>query len=185
MHLIFLGVVRRMLIKYYIDGKRKPQKMSSGQIRTINQNIKKICSYFTSDFTRKPRILYEIKSWKTTEFRLFILYTCPILLYDILHMSNYNHFILLHCATFIMSNKLLTEKFLDKAQSFLEQFVVLSNSVLNKNFVTYNVHSMLHICDDVKKIWNIIRFFLFSFRKLSSICKAKSTLKEVYFAGSF
>lgn len=85
MHLIYLGVVKRMLLKYYIEGKNKQQKLSRGNLKSINDKSKIISQHVTSDFARKPRSLFEIKRWKATEFKLFIIYTCPILLHNAVH----------------------------------------------------------------------------------------------------
>lgn len=178
MHLIYLGVVKRMLLKYYVEGTKKKQKLSQGIIRAINNRIEDVSPHVTSDFVRKPRPLGDIRRWKATELRLFITYTCPVLLYNVIHPRNYEHVLLLHCATFILSNISFVNKYIGKAQSFLEKFVIDSSSVLDNDFVSYNVHSLLHLCDDVKMYGPLPEFWCFPFENYLNTLKRKIHSKK-------
>ncbi|KAJ8935705.1 hypothetical protein NQ314_012682 [Rhamnusium bicolor] len=103
MHLIYLGVVKRLLVNYYFDG-IAPFKLSQKIKQEIDILVLIIRDYITSDFARKCRSFKEIRRWKATVFRLFIMYTGPVLLFNAVNDSNYECFILLHCAIFILSN---------------------------------------------------------------------------------
>lgn len=113
MHLILLGVVRRLLLVYYIDGK-PPFKLSNRQITLLNSKIMIIKSHQPSEFSR--RCIFEIKRWKATEYRGFLLYCGVILLRDVLPKDRYNLFLLLHSAIIILSNKNYIQLYIDKAQ---------------------------------------------------------------------
>ena len=46
-----------------------------------------------SDFARQPRGLEEVKRWKATEFRQFLIYSGPVVLKGILAGEYYKHFL--------------------------------------------------------------------------------------------
>lgn len=57
------------------------------------------------DFQRKPRGLNELHRWKAPEFRLFLLYTGPIVLKYILNDKCYFNFLCLNVSIFILLSK--------------------------------------------------------------------------------
>jgi hypothetical protein len=78
MHLVHLGVVRRLLL-YWIRGP-KTTRVSSRHVMMISDNLLHIRSYVPNEFARKPRSLNEMDKWKATEFRQFVLYTGMLVL---------------------------------------------------------------------------------------------------------
>lgn len=172
MHLVFLGVVKRLFINYYLEGDKKI-RLSQNQKKYIDELISSIRPYVSSDFTRKPRLLNEIKKWKATEFRLFLLYTGPIILYNSLDSPQYKHFLNLHAAIFILNDDTLIENYLDVAKDLLQNFVKESKMVLGKSFIVFNVHSLIHLIEDVKKYGNINNFSCFPFESYLYTIKRK------------
>lgn len=79
MHLIFLGIVKK-LVSLWCYGKPK-KKLSFHQISEISKLLADERDKIPSEFNRKPRSLLESKRWKATEFRTFILYKSLELLY--------------------------------------------------------------------------------------------------------
>lgn len=59
-------------------------------------------NYIPCEFARKPRSLKEVKQFKATEYRQFLLYTGPIVLKEILDSTKYDHFITLQIAITIL-----------------------------------------------------------------------------------
>jgi len=55
-------------------------KLKFKEINEINRQILSIVKYTPNKFVRKPRSLNEIKRWKATEFRFFLLYAGPVIL---------------------------------------------------------------------------------------------------------
>lgn len=184
MHLIYLGVVKRLLLNYYIEG-RPPHKLSQQMIRSLNSKISIIKLYQPSDFARKCRTFNELKRWKATEYRSFLLYYGVVVLQDALKKEQYEHFLLLHCSVYILSNDKLISKYLQSAETFLNRFVSSAPNILNEDFVVYNVHSLSHLVNDVRKYGSINKFSCFPFenylgslkRKLHS---KKHTLQQVH-----
>lgn len=170
MHLIFLGIVRRLLLNYFIAGK-PPYKLSHKQITLMNSKISIIKSYQPSEFSRKCRSLFELKRWKATEYRSFLLYYGIVLLRDVVTDEQYNLFLLLHAAVIILSNEDFIQLHVSKAQLFLKNFVRMSSSVLGEEFVVYNVHSIQHLVDDVRRYGPITHFSCFPFENYLSSLK--------------
>lgn len=54
--------------------------------------------YITSYFFIKSRKIHKISRWKITEFRLFLLYTGPIILKNNINNECYNNFLVLNMA---------------------------------------------------------------------------------------
>lgn len=150
MHMIHLGVMKRLLLSYWIEGKR-PYKLSRLSITNINHCLKRIRKYIPQEFHRKIRTLADVKRYKAPEYRFFLLYCGPLILKNNLSEDRYKHFILFHCASFIFSSELFAKKYCLDAKDALQKFITLCPKVYDMFFVVYNVHSLLHIHEDVKK----------------------------------
>lgn len=172
MHLLYLGIVKRLLLNYFVDG-RGAYKLSQSLLSQIDVRISSLIPYVSADFARKPRSFKEMRRWKATEFRLLILYTGPVLLYDIIATKYYHHFLLLHCAVFILSSSELIEKFMNVAEKCVELFVQDASKLYGDDFVVFNVHSLLHLADDVKLYGNINNFTCFPFENYLGSLKRK------------
>lgn len=168
MHLVYLGVVRRLLQKYWVEG-RKQYKI--GNISLLDQKIKSI--KFTDDFGRKLSPLSEIRRWKAVECRNFLLYCAPFLLKNHLNTNAYKHFLNLHVAITILSCKSFIEKYFEVARNAVIDFVNESANIYDKYFVVYNVHSLTHICDDVQRFGPLESFSCFDYENLLGKIKKK------------
>lgn len=177
MHLVFLGVTKRLLLKYLINGPT-PYKLSQNIIKEINLKISDMQAYVPSDFTRKPRSFKEVCRWKATEFRMFLLYTVPVLLKNALNREMYEHFLLFHSAIFILSDSFYIERYLEEAKKNLKHFVADSQKIYGKDFIVYNVHSLLHLCDEVKLHGDINNFTCFPFENYLGSIKSEVHSKK-------
>lgn len=124
------------------------------------------------EFNRKPRSISEFTNWKATEFRTFLLYTGPVALKNIIKAEMYEHFLLLHTAVSILVSEYYDQNSenIDTCQKMLEQFVLGFQSIYGKQYVSHNVHNLLHICSDVKKYGVLDKFSAFKYKnKMSSI----------------
>lgn len=162
MHLIYLGVVKRIIVNYFIEGKRKC-KLSKGNLAHMNCLMKQLQKYVSNEFARKPRSFMEIKRWKALEFRNFIIYLFPIVMYNNLDSKRYNHLLLLHIAVTILCSKTLIASYLHIAKQGIFQLVQQSATIYGPCFVVYNVHSLLHICKDVEMYGPLESFSCFPY----------------------
>lgn len=149
MHLVCLGVVRRILS--YLCRISNPRRLSPRQKAEISSELIRLRTAMPSEMSRKPRSLQELERWKATEFRQFLLYTGPVVLQGIVDPDVYHHFL---CLTVGMSILLTADHnrrnhLLPYAADLLNHFVINSSEVYGKDFTVYNVHAVKHLHEDV------------------------------------
>ncbi|XP_067207161.1 uncharacterized protein [Linepithema humile] len=169
MHLICLGVMKKLLW-LWLKGPNNV-RLGSRTIAKISEILELFKKRCPNDFVRKPRGLKHALQWKATEYRQFLLYTGPIVLKNHLSQNMYVHFLTLHVAITILVNPTLITQYTDYAQSLLEHFVTTFSIIYGKEYVTYNIHNMLHICADVKKFGPLDMFSAFRFENYMSTIK--------------
>lgn len=147
MHMVCLGVTR-LLILMWIKG---PLKTSLGTsvIQTIYESLLALIKYTPCEFNRKPRSLNDVKFWKATEFRCFLLYTGPIVLQHI-PKPMFDNFMMLSVSIKILVSKLHHINLNDVAGNILSHFVQHCADLYGREFVVYNVHSLYHLHLDCK-----------------------------------
>lgn len=169
MHLIFLGIVKK-LVSLWCNRKHK-QKLSFYQMSEISKLLRDQRVNIPSEFNRKSRSLFESKRWKATEFRTFVLYIGPVVLKFILNPDRYIHFLTLHVAITILSNSKYMKQYLDYVKSLLQYFVETFITLYGKENASHNLHNLLHICD-AEKFGTLQEFSAFPFENyLQSILK--------------
>ena len=98
MHLVCLGVVRRILF-FWKSGPRHC-RLSHSQLTEVSELL---CALrLPPEFARQPRSLFEVERWKATEFRSFLLYTGPAMLKKVICKKSYETFMALSIAVGIM-----------------------------------------------------------------------------------
>ena len=142
MHSVDLGVTKRLLLLW----KEGPlgTRLSNGQKLLLSSQLKALAPFMPSIFNRKPRGLEELKMWKATEFRTFLLYLGPLLLQPILSAELYNNFMCLSVAYNIL-HRSSTLGHARYAAELLQNFVQNSQILYGDYFMTYNTHSLVHL----------------------------------------
>lgn len=160
MHLVCLGVMRKLLISWT----RGPLgvRLCSRDIDNLSANLTSFIKNIPSEFPRKPRSLRELDRWKATEFRSFLLYLGPIVLKNLLTADCYTHFLSLHIAIRILSNE-VSLRHLSFARELLLYFVKKGQCLYGSEFLVYNVHNLIHLCDDVETFGPLDSFSSFPF----------------------
>lgn len=172
MHLICLGVMLK-LIEIWIKS-----IFSESDIQKISKKLIQLKEFVPSDFCRNPRQFRKIKRlWKATELRQFLLYTGVVVLSNILPKHLYIHFLHLNIAISILVNPILckSDVYLRYANELLTDFVTDFTKYYGENNVTFNVHNLLHIVEDVKRFGPLDDFSAFRFENL--IRKVKSLVR--------
>ena len=148
MHLVCLGVMKRLLLSWK-EGPRQ-LKLSPTQLRQISAKLEELKGKMPSEFARQPRGLENLKRWKATEYRQFLLYTGCVVLKDVLSPQAYKHFICFSLAIGVMleENAQIRNEFLDYAKDLLKYFVSKCADFYGSTFTVYNVHSLIHLWED-------------------------------------
>ena len=168
MHLVYLGVMRRLLMTWL----RGPLSVRLGTHSSseISRFLLVLSPHIPTDFCRRPRSLLDIDRWKATEFRLFLLYCGPVVLKAILKEPLYKHFLLLFVACRILSSQQLNLQFNNYAGSLLESFVQGVVELYGKTAVVYNIHGLLHLAADAERFGSLENFSAFPFEnKLKAV----------------
>ncbi|XP_060606312.1 uncharacterized protein LOC132758638 [Ruditapes philippinarum] len=149
MHLVCLGVVKRILV-FLRDGPRAC-KLSKQQFRRISDRLSSFNGKMPRKFARQPRPITEMEHWKATEFRQFLLYTGPIVLSGIVTDKIFDHFMVLNVAisVLLLSKSDLRNEYVQCTRELLVYFIREAASIYGNTFITYNVHGLSHIADDV------------------------------------
>ncbi|XP_051176672.1 uncharacterized protein LOC127291531 [Leptopilina boulardi] len=173
MHLILLGVMKK-LIFLWVHGNSKV-KIPSDVIQRISKRLLLLRNTIPDEFNRRPRTLWEYKFWKATEFRTFLLYAGVIVLKNLEGFPSklYSHFLLLHTAVTILISEthIRDTRNIDFAHETLQLFVKDFETLYGKEFISYNVHNLLHICEDVKRFGVLDNFSAFRFENYMGTAK--------------
>ena len=161
MHLVCLGVMRRLLLLWM----RGPSRCRVGSAVTekISIVLTSMRGFIAKEFVRKPRALREINRWKATEFRQFLLYTGPVALINKLHQDVYKNFLQLHVGRFILVNPYLCSLYCDYAHDLLVQFVHYFGELYGRDMLVYNIHGLVHLANDVRKFGSLDNVSSFPF----------------------
>ena len=170
MHLIDLGIMRRILSFLFPNNQRRntPGVTLQPQIArnidafliSLRRSISRI------DFARQPRSIKELPRWKATELSTFLLYVGVVVLKPYIPIVFYNNFLCLHVAVKLLATEEWCQLFNDHAHDLLVSFLEQSDNLYTSNFVSYNVHSLLHISQELFEIWTSLFLQRVSIRKL-------------------
>ncbi|CAG9822220.1 unnamed protein product [Phaedon cochleariae] len=162
MHLVLLGVVKKLLCGLWCFGP-PPHKFSSAQFTGISELLINLIPSFPSDFARKPRSLKEVKRWKATEFRHFLLYTGPVVLINVLPKKKYQHFLILLISIRILSSEKYCPMYIDYVEELIIYSVKSIEEIYGSHLLTHNFHNLLHLVDDVRKFGVLDNFSNFEY----------------------
>lgn len=146
MHLVCLGIVKK-LMKSSIKSQIIP-------VGFISNRLQRTSKYIPLEFARKCRALDEIDRLKATEFRLFLLYLGPVILHDVLSIDHLFHFNALHCVMRILSHPSEYQRNNSYAHDLLVYFVKNMGILYGQESIVFNVHGLLHIAEDCRKLWS-------------------------------
>lgn len=170
MHLICLGVMKKIILLWMKDP--LPVRLSARAINKISHLLILLRNTTPVDFVRRPRSIRDVKQWKATEFRNFLLYTGPVVLRNVLQEKIYIHFLTLHAAITILTRRnLCQEELINFAEALLHHFVESFEILYGKHNISHNVHNLLHICSDVRLYGPFDNFSAFRFENYMTFIK--------------
>ena len=202
MHLVCLGVVKRLIL-FWKEGPRGSHRLSAAQLSQMSNKLEEMTGLFPSEFVRQPRGFDEVKRWKATELRQFLLYSGCVALKDILTHKYYKRFLMLSLAMRILldENENIRSHYLTYARDLLRCFVAKCQELYGNTFIVYNVHGLLQLWEDslfFKKPLDEISSFSFenylqvlkkfvrkSQNPLSQVVKRVAELEEHALSGSY
>lgn len=168
LHLLELGVMKRLLTGWR-DGKFGfTGKLSAFQIQKLSDRITKI--RLPCEFHRKIRSLDCLAFWKGTEWRTFLNYIGIIVLSDMLDETLYNHFLLLFTAITICSSDFYVN-LRPLAQQLFERFIEEFKNIYGEEYITSNIHNLEHVVSDVERFGSLDSISAYPFENYLSQLK--------------
>lgn len=173
LHTLNLGVAKKILnMICFGDEKSDVRPAPNKDIEAISERLETIAKFQPSEFQRKCRTLRELYNFKGTEYRNLILYILPVAAKNILREDVYTNIMLLHAATTILVDPIICRTHSRIAQTCLEEFVKTFRDLYGPEHIVYNVHSLLHIVDDVLVHGCLDSYSAFPFESFMSVIKA-------------
>ena len=155
MHLVLLGVVRRMVMSWTTKGSKKSTRLGDTMLDAISRKLKDFSDLCPQEFGRKSRSLDDISMWKATEFRQFLCYSFVAACRNVLEIAQYEHFLVLVCAMRILLHPTLCQTHNDLADRMLKYFVEQTYVLYGPHFAVYNFHGLTHLATDAKNHGNL------------------------------
>lgn len=183
LHLLHLGVMKRLLFGWRDGSFRKPIKNRNAydtinddrrcrisEARFSDRTTTAISSFLTNcklprEFQRATRGLDCLTHWKGTEYRSFLHYVGIVALKDHLIADAYENFLLLFCAVFICSSKRYI-KHLHVARLMIEDFIEGYITLYGAHYMTSNVHNLCHLVDEVERFGELHTFTTYPFENM-------------------
>ena len=141
--------------------------------------------YCPSQFNRRPSELSLFHLYKATSFRQLLLYTCPVVFIDVFPPPYYLHFVLLHLIMRILSNDNVKDNNIAFCKKAMQIFVEGYQELYEENIMSYNLHGLLHVVDDVQKLGNVESYSAFRYENnrweiTKKIGKPGAVLEQYY-----
>lgn len=114
--------------------------------------MKLIKNQIPCEFQRKTGPIKSVRKWKATQFRFFLWYCGPIVLFKLLKKPLYDHFLLFHTACRILSSNKLYNRFGEHAKQYLKAFFVAMRQLYGLLSQVLNCHHLIHLADDPKNM---------------------------------
>lgn len=172
MHNLCLGI-QRQLLHLWLNKGPLTVRIPGFKINIMSEYLISLKNMVPCDFQRKPRGLNELNRWKATEFRLFLIYTGPIVLKFILDDKCYFNFLCLNVSIFILlgKHKQYTNQLTNYTKSlinyFIEQFII----IYGKEWMSHNMHCLQHIHEDFINFDSLDNCSAFPFENYMKVLK--------------
>ena len=166
MHLTTIGVMKRLLLRLNKStGNQKKCHLSRNEKEILEERLCLFSKHIPSDFPRKLESGFRnISRWKATEYRLMMLYVGIVLFNNknIMKQSYYENFLLFSVSMRLLLSENM-EVDMENVKLMLKTFVHQSSILYGKEFVSYNIHSLLHLPEDYLNFGNLEKISAFPF----------------------
>lgn len=149
LHALWLGNVKKVLAAN-IEGVYKVQRLGARNLNILDSRMEQLQEYCPSEFNRRPNKMTAFRSFKGTELRQLGLYLAPSVLKSVFQEDCYQHFLILHASLRLLISHETPPQMRIFCQRALETYVTLARELYGLQFISYNVHCLLHIVADLE-----------------------------------
>lgn len=169
MHLGCIGAMKKCIGAWVMGDYTEDTKLPDWSIYLISRRLEALREYCPREFARRPTTLRHYKRWKATEFRQFLLYTGPVVLREILPDNVHTYFLLLHAIFRILVSPSPSQNQLFFADIAMKKWVERCATLYGPEFLSYNIHGLSHLVDDVRVLGPLDKFFSVPIREQYAI----------------
>ncbi len=166
MHLVDEGAGKKLFLTIMEDS---DYKISPYNVRRVNEEMSLLSTFTPREFARRSRPYSS--NFKSTEWSQSLKYTCPVVFRNRLSQERYEHMLTLHVAVKILSSERFCYTFNAYAKDLLQVFVENGARLYGKSFITYNIHNLVHVADDVMMFGPLNSFSAYVFENKLGIIK--------------
>ena len=174
MHCVYLGVVKKLLSYYFSSTKhlRLPCRLTRRQIQQVSESIFHYRMLFGPEFQRsRLRPMSELEHFKAKEYRMFILYTCPLIMKSVLPERYFKNLLLLHFAMYVFAS--YTESLFTHAEACIHNFITSMGELFGEQSLIYNIHLLSHLSKFVRMYGHLDVFSAFDFENYLGLLKRR------------
>ena len=169
MHSVCLGVVKYIMHLQTSDGNK--DKVFFIGAKTLSMSHKLLSIKPPDIVGRLPRSLEDLKHWKATELKNWLLHYSVPVLYKILNPLYIFHWSLLGGATGILCSDSISNTDLKEADGMLQDFVLLMGILYGPTRCTMNVHLLQHLAYYVSRRGPLWAYSCFAFESMNAFIK--------------
>lgn len=147
-------------------------KWSEKDIGQLNAILSGFNKYKSKEIHRSVRGLKDVKFWKATEFRSFLLYFGIVALKSLLPSNIYQHSIRLSCAAKICYTNAYG-RYLEIAKDWFNIYLEEYMSIYGDHTIGSNLHNLSHVYEDVKKFGSLMDTSTYSFENYLQFLKSR------------
>jgi len=171
MHILFSGVFKK-LIELWFDKKHKNEIFSLyDRLKTVDAYLKNIKKPgFISKAPRSIEVCFSF--FATIEFKnIFYYYSLPILSKIKMDPKRFEHYFLLVRAIFLLNQESISDEDLIRARINLKLFVKNFQIYYGVQYMSSNIHGLLHLGLCVKRLGNLYNYDCFPKENLNGQMK--------------
>lgn len=170
LHCVLLGVVKSFLSCWF-DSNHSDREFYLGPKKNIfNDRMQQILP--PSEISRVPRDIADIKLFKGSEFKSFLLYySLPCLKNLFKHVKYYKHWSLLVYGMHILLSEKISAGDLNLANAALEKCVLQTKDLYMNAMMRYNLHLLLHMKENVRNFGALWAWSTFPYESYNLILR--------------
>ncbi|KAL7297544.1 hypothetical protein TKK_0009904 [Trichogramma kaykai] len=159
MHGSLMGVTKQL----HASWKKSLKKEKYNRLIERMSNIR-----LTNAFQRSLRSLKFVGKYKALEWKMWLLYVSVPCLYGILPPDEFESYLLFANSIYVLLQNSVSSEDLNSCECNLLKFVGECEENYTCEFMTFNVHSLLHYCESVRQVGPLLYNSAFSFESTIS-----------------
>lgn len=169
LHSVLEGVVNLFLSSLFNSQNYSKEWYLGRHANSINQKLQTMKP--PTEITRTPRSLENLKKWKASEFKTFLLYYSLVCFHEHMLPKYFQHWLLFVYSITIFCKTKITEAEFVKAREALCKFVNEIETLYGEEYMKFNVHILLHIPQAILSFGALWAWSTFPFEHYNGVLK--------------